>query len=84
MTLLIKRRGQQKQVIIAMINLTYNELLPKITNRDEQMNLLSTIRESTEGRMFAEREYASCTKRLVEMYEQDGKLDEACKMIQEI
>jgi len=35
MTLLIKRRGQQKQVIIAMINLTYNELLPKITNRDE-------------------------------------------------
>ena len=34
--------------------------------------------------MFAEREYANCTKRLVEMYEQDGKLDEACKMIQEI
>jgi len=48
------------------------------------MHLLSTIRENTEGRMFAEREYANCTKRLVEMYEQDGKLDEACKMIQEI
>jgi 26S proteasome regulatory subunit N5 len=48
------------------------------------MLLLTAIRETTEGRMFAEREYASCTKRLVEMYEQDGKLDEACKMIQEI
>ena len=34
--------------------------------------------------MFCEREYASCTKKLVEMTEQDGKIDEATKMIQEI
>lgn len=84
MQMLVKRRGQHKQVIIEMINLTYNEILPKIVNREEKMLLLSTLRETTEGRMFCEREYASCTKKLVEMNEQDGKIDEATKMIQEI
>jgi len=34
--------------------------------------------------MFVEREYATCTRKLVEMYEADGKVDEAVKIIQEI
>jgi len=34
--------------------------------------------------MMLEREYATVTKRVVEMYEADGKIDEACKIIQEI
>lgn len=34
--------------------------------------------------MFLEREYATCTRLLVEMLEQDGKVDEACLLIQEI
>lgn len=34
--------------------------------------------------MFVEREYATTTRQLVEMYEADGKIDEAVKIIQEI
>lgn len=34
--------------------------------------------------MFLEREFATCTRQLVEMFEADGKIDEACKQIQEI
>lgn len=34
--------------------------------------------------MFLEREYANCTRRLIEMLEEDGKTDEAALTIQEI
>lgn len=34
--------------------------------------------------MFVEREYAVCTRQVVEMYEADGKIEEAVKQIQEI
>lgn len=53
-------------------------------NREEKYNLLSTLREASEGKLFLEREYANCTRMLCEMLEQDGKEDEATKIIQEI
>jgi len=46
--------------------------------------MLSTLRQATEGKIFLEREYSSTTRDLVEMYEADGKIDEAAKIIQEI
>ena len=46
--------------------------------------MLSTLRHATEGKIFLEREYAKVTRDLVEMYEADGKIDEAAKIIQEI
>jgi 26S proteasome regulatory subunit N5 len=46
--------------------------------------MLSTLRSATEGKIFLEREYAKVTRDLVEMYEADGKIDEAAKIIQEI
>lgn len=48
------------------------------------LGFLTTLREVSEGKMMLEKEYAGVTKRLVEMYEADGKIDEACKLIQEI
>jgi hypothetical protein len=53
-------------------------------NREEKYNLLSTIREASDGKMFLEREYANSTKWMCEMLEEDGKIDEATKTIQEI
>lgn len=67
-----------------MVTLVHEEYLPKITQREEIFNFLTTLREVTEGKMMLEKEYAGVTKRLVEMYEADGKIDEACKIIQEI
>ena len=46
--------------------------------------MLNTLRSTTEGKIFMEREYAKNTRDLVEMYEADGKIDEAAKIIQEI
>ena len=46
--------------------------------------MLNTLRSVTEGKIFMEREYAKNTRDLVEMYEADGKIDEAAKIIQEI
>jgi hypothetical protein len=49
--------------------------------REEKYNLLKTLREASEGKLFLEREYANCTRTLCEMLEEDGKADEATKII---
>lgn len=83
--MLVKRRGQTKEAIIQMTQLALTSFLPSNDlSREEKFNLLSTLREATEGKMFVEREYATCTRQLVEMYEADGKVEEAVKIIQEI
>jgi 26S proteasome regulatory subunit N5 len=83
--MLIKRRGQSKQAIVDMVKLINETYLPTLQgHRDETFTFLQTIRDVSEGKMTLEREYAVTTKRLVEMLEQDGKIDEACKIIQEI
>ena len=43
--------------------------------------MLATLREASDGKMFLEREYANCTKTLCEMHEEDGRVDEATKII---
>lgn len=52
--------------------------------REEKYNMLQTVRDASDGKMFLEREYAQSTKWLCEMLEEDGKVDEATKIIQEI
>ena len=60
---------------------TFMDQLP---SREERFNMLSTLRQATDGKIFLEREYSQTTRDLVEMYEADGKIDEAAKIIQEI
>lgn len=67
-----------------MIQLCQNTLKDKLPSREERFTMLNTLRTATEGKIFLEREYSQCTKELVEMYEADGKIDEAAKIIQEI
>jgi len=52
--------------------------------REGRHHLLETLREACEGKMFLEREYAQVTKWQAEMLEDDGKTDEATKLVQEI
>jgi 26S proteasome regulatory subunit N5 len=84
LTLLIKRRGQAKQAIVDMVQLVVSKFLPALPSREEVFNMLTVLREVTDGKMILEREYSQVTKQLVEMYELDGKVEEACKIIQEI
>jgi len=53
-------------------------------SREEKFTTLESLREACEGKMYTEREYSQCTVMLIQMLEQDGKIDEATKIIQEI
>jgi 26S proteasome regulatory subunit N5 len=67
-----------------MVQLCHSKFLPLLPSQEEVFNMLTTLREVSEGKMILEREYAQCTQQLVMMYEADGKIEEACKIIQEI
>lgn len=67
-----------------MVQLCMTEFLDKMPSREDKYNLLSTLREGTDGKLFLEREYANCTRQVCHMLEEDGKADEATKIIQEI
>ena len=79
--MLVKRRGQAKKAITDMITLCMETFLDKMPNREEKFTLLKSLMEACEGKMFLEREYSKCTRQLVEMYEADGKIEDATKTI---
>jgi 26S proteasome regulatory subunit N5 len=81
---LCKRRGQSKKATTDMVQLCMKTFKDKLPSREERFTMLKTLRTATEGKIFLEREYSETTKELVEMYEADGKIDEAASMIQEI
>ena len=64
-----------------MVDLCMNTFLNQLPTREEKFTFLQTLREATDGKMFLEREYAQCTRQLIEMLEADGKIDEAAKTI---
>lgn len=82
--MLCKRRGQAKKATVDMIDLCVNTFLTQLPTREDKFTFLQSLREACEGKMFLEREYANCTRRLIEMLEEDGKTDEAALTIQEI
>lgn len=80
----MKRRAQAKKASTDMIALCMTTFMSQLPSREERFLMLSTLRQATDGKIFLEREYAQTTRELVEMYEADGKIDEAAKIIQEI
>ena len=81
---LVKRRGQAKRAVTDMVALVQKTLLGDMPSREEKFTTLESLREACEGKMYTEREYSQCTVMLIQMLEQDGKIDEATKIIQEI
>jgi 26S proteasome regulatory subunit N5 len=81
--MLTKRRGQAKKAIADMIKLavTFIDTMP---TRKEKFNLIATLRDATDGKIFVEVEYARCTKQYAEMKEEDGEVNEATDTIQEV
>lgn len=81
--LLTKRRGQAKKAITDMVQqaMTYIDKMP---TREEKFNLINTLREATEGKIFVEVEYGRVTRQYAEMKEEDGQFDEATDTIQEV
>ena len=64
-----------------MVLLSMNTFLDSLPTREEKYNLIKTLREASEGKLFLEVEYSKCTTLLCNMLEEDGKAEEATKII---
>jgi len=81
---LAKRRGQLRTVIQDFVKEAMTYLDDQSTPMDKRMELLDTLRNITEGKMFVEIERARLTRILAKVKENEGKISEAADILQEI
>ncbi|KAL6636504.1 hypothetical protein ACP70R_024076 [Stipagrostis hirtigluma subsp. patula] len=81
--LLSKRRGQLKQAITAMVQkaMEYIDLTPDMDTRIELIKTLSSV---SAGKIYVEIERARLIKSLAKIKEEQGKIDEAADLMQEV
>eukprot|EP00928_Gymnodinium_smaydae_P027456 TRINITY_DN21233_c0_g5_i1.p1 TRINITY_DN21233_c0_g5~~TRINITY_DN21233_c0_g5_i1.p1 ORF type:complete len:459 (+),score=126.34 TRINITY_DN21233_c0_g5_i1:63-1439(+) len=77
-----KKRGQLKRGITDMVHLAMG-WLDKL-EKEKKLELIATLNEVTEGKIFVEVEKARLTKLLSQMKEADGKIEEAANLMQEV
>lgn len=82
LTQLSKRRQQNKAAITAMVQegMTFIDEAPQ----GAKQKLIVTLRDITDGKIFVEAELARLTRKLSELLEADGKVGEACDIIQDV
>lgn len=78
-----KKRSQSREAITSIVKFALNEVYPTL-NEEEQIKLLKTLVEITEGRIFVEYEYSVAIRRLTEIHLKRGDIEEAAKLIQDI
>jgi len=83
LALLAKRRGQLKAVIRDTVQEAMS-YVNKIGNLEAKIALIDTLRNITEGKIFVEIERARLTRILAKIREDEGKVGEAAKILQEI
>lgn len=81
--LLSKRRAQLKQAIAAMVKeaMKYVDTAPSLEVKTE---LIETLNNVTSGKIFVEVEKARLTRMLAKIKEEQGKVDEAAEIMQEV
>jgi len=81
--ILTKRRGQLKQAVTKMTQeaCTY---VDSIESKEERIKLIDTLRTVTAGKIYLELERARVTRKLAEMKETDGEVEEAASILQEL
>jgi len=80
--LLSKKRGQLKRAITDMVALGMSWI--DAQNKERKTELIQTLNEVTEGKIFVEVEKARLTKILADMKEEEGDVDEAANLLQEV
>lgn len=60
------------------------EVLEEVTDKEERVKLITTLRTVSAGRIFVELERARLTRTLSGIHEADGKINEASEMLQEV
>lgn len=79
-----KKRNQSKKTLTEMIKVIFDRIYPTCVSQDEQIKILRSIMEITEGKMYVEFEYSVAVRKLTEILLGQGNLEEACKLIQDI
>lgn len=83
LVLISKRRGQEKQVIRGAVQEAMSTL-DMIDDLNTKLTLIATLRNITEGKIFAELERAELTRLLAKIKESQGDLKGAAKILQEV
>lgn len=81
--MLSKRRGQLKQAVQEMVRLCMS-FLDATPDRSTREQLIQTLLDLTEGKIYVEIERARLTRHLARMKESDGKVSEAAEILQEV
>lgn len=81
--MLTKRRSQLKQAVTKMVQecCTYVDQTP---DKETMVKLIDTLRQVTEGKIYVEVERARLTHRLAKIRENEGDIQEAANIIQEL
>jgi len=77
-----KKRGQLKRPITDMVRMCMDWL--KDLSKEKQQELIKTLNEVTEGKIFVEVEKARLTNILARMKEDEGNIEEAANLLQEV
>ncbi|XP_030036703.2 26S proteasome non-ATPase regulatory subunit 12 [Manduca sexta] len=81
--LLSKRRSQLKQAVVKMVQECYT-YVDKTPDKETKIKLIETLRSITEGKIYVEVERARLTHILAKIREEEGDVNEAAKIIQEL
>ncbi|TMW56141.1 hypothetical protein Poli38472_008789 [Pythium oligandrum] len=82
-SLLAKRRAQKSGAITVVVQKSM-EFLPQTPSEATKMELISALRQVSEGKIFLEKERAVLTQMLSQMKEARGEIDEAATILQEV
>ena len=83
--MLTKKRSQLKQAVTKMVQECCKWISEgTLPSKDVELELISTLRTVTEGKIYVEVERARMTHRLSKMKEEEGLVEEASKIMQEL
>jgi 26S proteasome regulatory subunit N5 len=80
---LIKKRGQLKRPVSDLINLCMKWLKEGISDRGLKYSFIQVLGDVTEGKIYVEAERARIKLYESQLKESEGKVDEACLILQE-
>merc|ERR1719188_808684 len=80
--LMSKKRGQLKRAITDMVHLAMGWL--EGLDKEKKLELIATLNEVTEGKIFVEVEKAKLTQMQAEIKEAEGNIEEAANLLQEV
>ncbi|KAI3426883.1 hypothetical protein D9Q98_006829 [Chlorella vulgaris] len=81
--LLSKRRSQLKEAVAAMVRQCMG-YLADAPDKDTKIELIKTLQALTEGKIYVEIERARLTRQLARMREEEGNVQEAAEILQEV